>query len=169
MTLRWLGPHTGARTADILPSGIVAGLLGGILMALWLMLAAAAAGDGLLRPLRLIGATFTGERGLQGGQAAIAGGLLHLVVAMAWGIAFAIVVRGVSSPGRMLGAAVAFAVGVFVVMHLLVAPVLNPLLIRGVSPLRWFVAHLVYGIGLAVAPALRRWFAAGRPPAEIAA
>src|SRR5258708_36661215 len=75
---------------EVFKAGIVSGLVGGVLMAAWAMLATAAQGLGLFAIPQLIGAAFRGpEALLQGPGVIVWGVVLHLIMSAAFGILFA--------------------------------------------------------------------------------
>lgn len=167
--------HTSSVAYEIIEAGAVAGLLGGVAMALFATTYAAAVGDGGWTPVSAIASTVFGAS-VQGAGAALAGVAVHLVTSMGLGILFAWVTpRDVSSgPALALGA---FAgVAILVAMNLLVLPTYDWTAPR-VGPLQrshlmWgnvpglmphagaLVSHVIFGAGLALAPGLRRRFGA---------
>jgi hypothetical protein len=150
----------GAR--EIVGTGVVAGIIGGMLMAMIMMVATAAGGMGLLAPLRLIAATFYGKDAMTGGGPLIVGLMVHMMNSMVFGVLFAWTAgrRLAALPALMAG--VAFGVAIWAVMTFGGLPMLNPMMRERVAmmPVVWFVAHVAFGMGVGSAPALRRRFAA---------
>jgi hypothetical protein len=155
--------------AEILKAGVVSGLIGGVLMAVWAMFATLALGLGAFAVPQLIGAAFRGpEALLQGPGTIVLGVVLHLIVSAVFGVLFAMLVRRDTPRGIAVLAGVAFALGVFVLMTFVVVPVVNPVMANRVSMMigTVLVMHVLYGFGLGLAPMLRRRFAR-RPPAML--
>jgi hypothetical protein len=147
-------------------AGALAGLIGGVLMAVWSMAYSAAVGDGALAPLRLIGATFVGEEALVGGAGTLLYGFfLHVLVAAAFGVVFALILRRNTTPGVAFLYGLAYAVAVMLVMTYLVTPIGNPVLNARIPMMSgsWIFEHLLYGAGISLVPVLRRRRAPQRP------
>lgn len=161
--------HAGSLAREIAFAGTVAGLVGGVAMALFATTYAAITGIGFWTPVKAIGATVLGAHTLDDGGAAVVGlGLaIHVVMSVAFGIVFAL------ATSRDVAPAPAFAFGEFagvtllIVMTLVVIPLVNPIarasLIWGSSPnalpvVVAFIMHFIYGAGLSLAPGLRRRF-----------
>jgi hypothetical protein len=168
--------------------GALAGLVGGIGMALWQMIDSAATSNGFWTPLNLCMASFVWR-----GQAAMiekdmmmhpgmsmnmpvaaghlaVGMLLHLAFSVAVGIVFITILFAVgrarlgvlrTAPG-FVAASVAGAALLYVVMMYLVLPWANPLMCHMTPRGPFFIGHLIYGLifGLVAYPLARR---AGTP------
>ena len=147
------------RHSCVVGAGALAGLVGGVLMALWGMIAGAACGQGPFAQLKLIGATFTGVEALVGGPGFVVWGLaLHLLVSAAWGVVFALIVGRDVALSVAIVAGLLFSVGVLVVMTFVASPVLDPVLRQRIPMMHgaWIVQHALYGVGVASFPFLRR-------------
>ncbi len=76
--------------------GAIGGLIAGIVFAMFEMLMAALLQEAFFGPLRMIGATVLGRDALQPGYplatAAVVGMLVHMILSVAYGIVFALVV-----------------------------------------------------------------------------
>jgi hypothetical protein len=142
---------------DTLYAGALAGMVGGVVTALFAMAAAAANGMDILSPVRMIGATFIGAGALEGGAGVIGYGLLlHAATAMAWGVLFTSILPRQASAGAALVAGLVYGLVVMLVMLYVVLPVVNPLMREAVDGTTAFmVAHLIYGAALALVPTLR--------------
>ena len=152
---------------EVTIAGLAAGMAGGVLMAVGAMVHAAIAGLDLLFPLRMIGATFVGPAALVGGAAAVAYGLaLHMLVSMGLGVAFAALVNHTTTAGPALIGGTAFALSSMLVMSAVVVPLVNPQMAVRLPTMAygWFAQFLLFGIGLALAPALRRHIASPLDP-----
>lgn len=152
-----------SRVRPVVRAGLIAGLAGGLLMAAWAMVHSAARGGGLLLPLRVLGTTVAGERALVlGPTGPILGLAIHLSLAMVLGVVFAAAI-GRHTPTRLaLPAGLLYGLLLFFLAVAAVLPVVNPsaaVEARHV-PSSWLVGHLLYGVGVALAPALRRRAAA---------
>ncbi len=147
-------------SAPIVEAGIVAGVGGGVLMGIWLMLVTAAGGMGFLAPLKLIAATFYGQNAMTGGGVvALAGLVLHVIVSLVFGVIFAVlIIRAAPAIGPSWGSAILYGAVTWALMTFVVLPVVDPLMRSTVAtmPLAWFAAHILYGVGLAYTPILRR-------------
>lgn len=154
-------------SSEVIKAGVVSGLIGGVLMAAYAMAAGVVLKQGAFAIPKLIGATFRGPEALLSGPGTIAWGIvLHLIVSAAFGVLFATLVRrDTPRPASML-AGIAFALGLFVMMMFVVVPVTNPVMANRVSMMigTTLVMHLLYGIGLGLAPTLRRVFVQKAPP-----
>ena len=164
--------------------GALAGLAGGIGMALWQMIDSAATGNGFWTPLNLCMASFVWR-----GQAAMiehdmmmhpgmsmnmpvaaghlaVGMILHLAFSIVVGIVFITVLFGLRRAGLgvlrsapvYVAASVAGAALLYVVMMYLVLPWANPLMCHMTPRGPFFIGHLVYGLvfGLVAFPLARR-------------
>jgi hypothetical protein len=170
---RALDAHAG-ESIEVLEAGITAGLVGGALMALFLMTYMAVVGYGFWMPLRLIGATIYGVDALVAGAGIAAlGGIIHLVISTLFGVLFASLVQRHAGPAAAVVFGVAFGVVVLVLMTYLVLPTLDPVMRARVAlvPGAWFLAHLLFGLGVATAPRFRRAFRAppGMPASTVGA
>jgi hypothetical protein len=145
--------------SEISTAGMTAGLAGGMLMGAAAMAHAAWIGHSAFFPLRLVGATFAGPTALVGGPAIVIYGVaLHLLVSMLLGVLFAALIQRTTTLGPALVGATGFALVTLMVMTAVVVPLVNPTMearIPGMST-AWFVQHLIFGLGLVAAPALRR-------------
>lgn len=144
---------------EVVQSGILGGLIGGVLMALVAMLWFAAYGGGFFEPMVLVAAGVLGVGALQADAAAvIAGVLVHLGVASLLGLVYAAAVRARPTLGGAFFAGLVYGSLVFVVMGLLILPVANPVMYDVTRRmLEWFfVFHLFYGGGLGLAPSIAR-------------
>jgi hypothetical protein len=169
--------------------GALAGLAGGIGMALWQMIDSAATSNGFWTPLNLCMASFVWR-----GQAAmverdmmmhpgvtmntpvqashlVVGMALHLAFSMLTGIVFITILLGLHRAGLAVlrtvagyvGASVGGAALLYVVMMYLVLPWANPAMCHMTLRGPFFIGHLIYGLvfGLVAYPLARRAGAAG--------
>ena len=132
---------------------IGAGIVGGIGMGLYEMIATAAMGRGFWSPLNMIGATIPAYRPPAMTFAAgptLVGLLIHMMVSAIWGLIFASLAaslfpRAIRDAGRSTIGGLVLGVVVWVVTGLLIGPAIDPAL-RLAPPLHYFIGHLVYGL-----------------------
>src|SRR5437870_4521438 len=132
---------------EIVKAGIVSGIIGGVLMAVWGMFATLALGLGPFAVPQLIGAAFRGPEALISGPVTIVWGVvLHLAVSAAFGVLFATLVRRDTPRGIAVLSGVAFALGIFVLMAFVVVPVVNPVMANRISMMigTMLVMHVLY-------------------------
>jgi hypothetical protein len=152
-------PGSGPLAREIIIAGALAGILGGLLMAVWGAFATAAKSLGWLAVPQMIGATFMSPDALLHPIAlAVWGTVLHLLVSAAWGILFASLVRRETPPLASLIAGLAYAIGIFLLMAFVVVPVTNQVMADRTPMMlgNLFIMHLLFGVGVSIAPLLRR-------------
>lgn len=157
---RGIGAYlAGFSLTKVLEGGMVAGLIGGCMVALGCMASAAVAGYGFLFPFNLIGATFNGPEALVGGTSVMLWGLsVHVLTSVAFGILYALMVRSdVQNTTSLLGGVI-YGMVIAGLMTYVVLPWANPVLHERVSmmPSSWFFIHALFGLGVASAPMLER-------------
>jgi hypothetical protein len=150
------------RQRGVLAAGIVSGLLGGAVTAIFLVVAASAAGMPALYPLKVIGATFVGPEALGGGSGPVLyGAALHALTSIALGLVFASLVPRELPP--LCGVVVGMGYALFVagIMTSLVVPAVNPAFRGEMQPIggSWVIAHALFGLALGLSHAL-----SGRAP-----
>lgn len=139
--------------------GVETGVVAGIAMAMVTMLTSYFMGTGFLTPLLLISATFFGQAALAGGVGVIAAGVvLHMMNSAVFGVIFAYITRQASSGGTYLWAGLAFGIAIWAMITFAVLPVADPIMRQHVAmtPIPWFVNHLVFGAMLALTPYFER-------------
>jgi uncharacterized membrane protein YagU involved in acid resistance len=153
-------PNRGSLGARLL-AGIAAGIVGGLLMISFMMTYARLTGAGLTMPLKELAALVYGVEALVVGPAALlTGASIQLGFAIVVGILFALCVTRRTSMVAALFAGTAIGIAIWLLMDLLVLPLTNPTMASRVAliPLAYFIAHVLYGLGLAVTPILVRAF-----------
>jgi hypothetical protein len=147
-----------AQRHELLLSGVVSGVLGGVAMLVVAGIAAALQDVDPLRPLEIMGETFLGPDALERGAKIALGGLLHLVVAAALGVLFAALAPREYAPGSAMGLGVGFGLFTAGLMMTALVPWVNPGFREGIQVIggSWVVAHAVFGLVVGAAPALRR-------------
>jgi hypothetical protein len=157
---------------EVIEAGALAGLLGGVAMALFAGAYATHAGRGFWAPVEAVAATVVGTRVYElGARAALIGAVLHLLTSMTFGVLFASMTPRDLSPLAAVPLGMFAGVAILVLMSLLVLPTYDwtgatadiPHIMWGSVPGRRpvpiaFVAHMIYGLGLAMAPGFRRRF-----------
>jgi uncharacterized membrane protein YagU involved in acid resistance len=150
---------SGLELGVTLEAGAVAGLLGGALMAGWAIIAALISGQGAVAPFALFGATFVGvEALLRGPEAVVLGVVLHVCTSVFFGVVFAAIVGRESAQSFAAYAGVLFGIAVLLFMTFVITPVIDPVLRERVPMMRgaWVIQHVLYGLGVAWVPWLRR-------------
>ncbi len=155
-------------TREVVEAGAVGGLIGGVMMAAFAMLYDAAIGLGFFGPLRAIAATLLGRDAVTTGGGAILLGLaVHVGVSIVLGVFFAALTPRQVPPAAAIAFGMFAGLAILVIMSLVVLPVMDPV---ARARLMWgaprslpvsvaFIIHLLYGVGLAMVPTLRRRFA----------
>jgi len=152
---------TGAR----LEAGIAAGIVGSILTMGFMMTYADVTGAGLTMPLKALGAFVYGVEALVAGPAAmLVGALIQVGFLIVLGILFGLFISRGTSTVAALFAGMAIGIAIWVAMDLIVLPFMNPTMAArtALMPLAYFIAHLLYGFGLATTPLFIRTFAQER-------
>ena len=146
-------------------AGIAAGTLGGILMIATMMIYASVTDAGATMPLKALGALVYGVEALIAGPTAmVVGVLIQLALSIVIGILFALVMSRETSTVAALLAGVIVGIALWAAMDLFVLPRANPTMAARIAlmPLGYFVAHVLFGLGLATSPAFIRMFARER-------
>lgn len=162
-----------AMPRNVLIAGILTSQVAALIMAVVMMAVFAVfLGKSPLYPVQVIGSTIYGEQALQGFQtnAFLAGLVLHLAVAFAWGLVFCVF-------AAVFGAETALKAGmmgvVVAILSMVDAYVFVPHVMlsrHGVDiwnrevPIFWdWAAHMVFGASFAFYPAvLRKWIGASK-------
>jgi uncharacterized membrane protein YagU involved in acid resistance len=95
-----------------------------------------------------------------GTMALLTGASIQLGFAIVLGMLFALCVSRRTSVVSALFAGIAIGIAVWLIMDLLVLPLANPIMAARVAliPLAYFVAHVLYGLGLSTTPIFIRAF-----------
>lgn len=148
------------RDDDSLPlrllNGAVVGALAGVAMAGWAMTTSLIAGNGFLKPVQLIAATFFGEEALTLTLVVFVSGLLlHMATSMVLGAMIGPVLSRsmplwVSGLVGILWGIVAWAAFTFAIM-----PQGNVVMHKATdqTPVTWFLGHVIFGAVLGLMPA----------------
>ena len=151
---------------ETLRRGALAGMAGGVVMAMWSMIALWLTGTGLWSPLNLIANTLW--RGAPTGAAfsggALALGLIvHMMMSMALGMAFAAGLRAfrplAASRARLAMTGMAFGLGVWAVMQYGIWPAIDAGVAPKFTPWVFALGHLMFGavtaLAIGTSPGLR--------------
>ena len=158
-------------------AGVADGILSAILMMGFMMAYSSATGAGVTMPLKALGALVYGVEALvTGSMAMMAGAGIQLGFSIVLGILFALCMSRRTSIVAALFAGLAIGIVIWVAMELVVLPYMNPTMAARIAlmPMAYFVAHLLFGIGLGLTPLFVRMFGRKRrderrmerPPAE---
>ena len=148
-----------------LAAGIADGILSAILMMGFMMAYSSVTGAGVTMPLKALGALVYGVEALvAGSMAMLAGAGIQLGFSIVLGILFALFTSRRTSMIAALFAGIVVGVVIWVAMELVVLPYMNPTMAARVAlmPLAYFIAHLLYGIGLGLTPIFVRAFSRKR-------
>lgn len=144
-----------ASPGAIITGGAAAGIIGGIVMAMFEMMYTGMTSGNFMMPLRLMGATFAGPHALVGGMGVLMWGMIvHLMTSAVLGIVFAWVVGPNFSGGAAVGLGVGYGIVVMLVMTFLVVPWANPTMSARIPMMMfaWVIGHILYGMCLGLAP-----------------
>ena len=132
-------------------SAVLAGIVGGLVFAIFEMLATAAlmGFDSLFMPLRMIGAMVLGMEALDPSYplltAAIAGVIVHMVLSIAFAIVFAAVSPSTAATGTLVLLGIGFGIGLWLVNFYAIAPVAGwTWFPEQTNPVVQFLAHAVF-------------------------
>lgn len=151
-------------------SGLVAGVIGGAVLTLWLLLTTIARGQDLWMVLKGASTPFLGQQALQPGfdlLAVLAGISVHFLISMGWGVLFSLIAFGWSRPVTLL-AGLPFGIAVWLVMYYLMLPLVGMgQMVREVPLGPAIFSHVLFGVAVAAGmlPFQRR----ARPPARVPA
>ena len=148
-----------------LVAGIIDGILSAILMMGFMMAYSSATGAGVTMPLKALGALVYGVEALvAGSMAMLAGAGIQLGFSIVLGILFALCMSRRTSIVATMFAGIAVGIVIWVTMELVVLPYMDPTMAARIAlmPMAYFVAHLLYGIGLGLTPVFIRTFSKKR-------
>lgn len=148
------------RRHEVLASGIITGLAGGVVMLAVAVIGARWEGLAAMHALEVIGESFVGPGALDGAMKISFGALVHLTTSVAFGVLLASIVPRDFPMASAIGVGVGFALFALMFMMPVVVPWANPGFRRGMQDIggTWVLAHALFGATLGMSPALRRWF-----------
>jgi len=136
-----------------LGGGVVAGALGGAVIAIAMIIAALSRQEDLWIPLKAAAAPLLGERALQPGLdpgAVALGALCHLAVSIAWGVLFAALFHGLSRPATVVAGAM-WGLIVWFGMYYLVLPLVGLEQMARLAPTGpALLSHVVFGLAVGI-------------------
>jgi hypothetical protein len=131
----------------------------------FMMTYASVTGAGVTMPLKALGALVYGVESLVAGPTAmLVGALIQLGFSIVLAILFALFVSRGTSTLAALFAGIAVGIAIWLAMVLFVLPFANQTMLARIAlmPSAYFIAHLLYGVGLAMTPAFIRTFSKER-------
>ncbi|HUJ60626.1 MAG TPA: DUF6789 family protein [Kofleriaceae bacterium] len=133
--------------------GVIAGLIGGAVLELYLLGIALLHGADVWPIVKAAAAPLLGARAQHGGfdlASVVIGLTCHFAVAIAWAVVFALMIYGISRPATVL-AGIAWGVMVWAIMYIAVLPLLGLGQLASAAPTgRAVLAHMVYGLAIGV-------------------
>lgn len=144
--------HQGSR-ARAVGGGVLAGIIAGAALAIYLVVMNSANGGDIWQPLKGAGLPVLGERaaapGFDANAVAIGVGI-HMAISIFWGVLFSILFWGASKIGTLtLGAA--WGVVIWLVMYYLVLPLAGLAHIARSTPVdQALLEHVIFGVVLAL-------------------
>jgi hypothetical protein len=146
-------------------AGVTAGIFAAILMMGFLMACSSAIGEGPTMPLKALGALVYGVEALIAGSTAMAAGAgIELGFSIVLGILFGLAMSRRSSVILTMLGGILVGVVTWVAMELYVLPQMDPTMAARIAlmPMAYFVAHVLFGIGLGLTPLFVRAFSRER-------
>jgi len=146
-------------------AGVTAGIFAAILMMGFLMACSSAIGEGPTMPLKALGALVYGVEALIAGSTAVAAGAgIELGFSIVLGILFGLAMSRRSSVILTMLGGILVGVVIWVAMELYVLPQMDPTMAARIAlmPMAYFVAHVLFGIGLGLTPLFVRAFSRER-------
>jgi hypothetical protein len=150
--------------------GILAGILAAILMMGFLMAYSSATGAGLTTPLKELGALVYGVEALVvGSTAMLTGAGIELGVAIVLGILFGLAMSLRTSVILASLAGILVGIAIWVAMVLYVLPFMDPTMAARIAlmPIAFFIAHVLFGIGLGLSAVFVRAFSRSCRPRRV--
>ncbi|HEU4728543.1 MAG TPA: DUF6789 family protein [Kofleriaceae bacterium] len=139
--------------AHALGGGVVAGVIGGIVIALVMLVAAQLKEQDLWPSLKGAAAPFLGERAMQpgfDGRAVALGVVCHFAVSIVWGVLFAAIFYGLSR-GATVAAGVLWGIIVWLGMFYLVLPIAGLSRMASGEPITMAIlSHVIFGLAVAI-------------------
>ncbi len=142
---------------DSIAAGAIAGLVGGILMGLSLMILSGVSGMGFLHPIELAGSTFYGVEAILGGTGPLVAGILvHLGSTSLLGALFGALLP-MNQQRKATSWGVFYGIFCWALVTFMALPLLNSTMQERVewAPGWWFLSFLLYGSVLGNTPRIR--------------
>ncbi len=145
--------------SEVFWGGVIAGVIGGCVLALIMMIVSAGYGLGFWSPMRQAAGLWAGVQALvDGGGIVILGILTWLAACAIGGVVFAnLVSRQASGAGAVEGGIV-YGFFFWLVSTFILLPILDPTMRQRIAmtPWWWFIGNLVFGAVLGLTPGIRR-------------
>jgi hypothetical protein len=142
------------RSGGAFKGGIVAGLVGGLVLSVFLLILNAAGGRDVWMGMKGAGLPFLGERAMRPGFDAVAVGvgvLSHFLVSVAWGLPFGLLFYGLDR-ARTVVLGVAWGFVVWIGMYYLVLPLAGAGQVARSAPVGMAIlTHVLFGLSVALA------------------
>jgi uncharacterized membrane protein YagU involved in acid resistance len=132
-----------------LTQGAIGGIVAGLVFAMFEMIVAAATmgPEAFFMPLRMIGAIVLGSAVLEPAYSLIGAGLaglaVHMVIAVIYGAAFALIFGGLRSAVADIGMGAVYGLALWLLNFYVIAPMAFPWFAEA-DPLVQFIAHTVF-------------------------
>ncbi|WP_051351175.1 hypothetical protein [Sulfobacillus thermosulfidooxidans] len=129
--------------------GILGGIVGAMVMAMWAMMVSALSGMGLWAPVQLIAAVWFGASAMHLSIGIIIVGIMtHMMMGMVLGVILAILFRFLVIPrgmGRLVWGMV-YGLVIWVINQFAVLPLIDPLMASHMPPWAFAIAHMMFGV-----------------------
>lgn len=146
--------HTGSETRRAATGGVVAGLVGGAVLAAFLLLVNLLEGRDLWSVLKVPAAPFLGLRAQVPGfdlLAILLGALCHFAISVVWGVLFGLAFHGLRRRGTLVAGAF-WGIVVWVGMYFVVLPMVGLGTMAAQAPvILSIVEHVLFGVALGAA------------------
>jgi uncharacterized membrane protein YagU involved in acid resistance len=142
-------PVTRSEVPWALAQGAIGGVIAGLVFAAFEMIASAAmmGGEAFFMPLRMIGAIALGSAALEPTYslwtAGLTGVVVHIVLAVIYGAAFALIFGGLRSAAADIGVGAAYGLALWLFNFYVIAPMAFPWFLDA-SPVVQFLAHTFF-------------------------
>jgi hypothetical protein len=146
--------HSGSETRRAATGGIVAGLVGGVVLAAFLLLVNLTQGRDFWSVFKFAASPFLGMRAQVPGFDALAvllGSLCHFAISAIWGLLFGLAFHGLNRKGTLIAGAF-WGIVVWVGMFFVVLPIVGlGSVVSQVPVLLSLVEHVLFGVATAAA------------------
>lgn len=143
----------------VVRNGAIAGLIAGMVMAMWAMIVTAVTGAGLLAPPQMIAEPFFGpfHPGAVHLAAFVVGLMIHMMFSIVFGIIFGLIWQKIALGGfvALLGGMI-YGLVLWALMGYVVGPIVGSHIAQEMPSGAWIAAHLMFGGVLGLWPATRR-------------
>ncbi|WP_053960881.1 hypothetical protein [Sulfobacillus thermosulfidooxidans] len=140
---------TNSHYTELWRRGILGGIVGAVVMAMWAMMVSAFSGMGFWAPVQLIAAVWLGASAMHLSFGVIILGLMtHMMMGMVLGVVLAVLFRILGIPGGMgrLVWGMVYGLVIWVINQFAVLPLIDPLMASHMPPWAFAIAHMMFGI-----------------------